>query len=72
MPRLTSSSALLEEVEAEVEEGAGDGFAVDGEVFLFEMPSSSSRYEGGEDAVGAEVVLFLALLEVHLFADGIV
>lgn len=63
---------VVEEVEAEVEEAARDGLAVDSEVLLLEMPAAGAGDERGEGAVGAQLVLLLALLEVDLLADGVV
>ena len=36
------------------------------------MPAARTADEGRKDAVGAELVFFLALLEVDLAADGVV
>ena len=41
----------MPEVEAEVEQGAGNGFAVDGDVLLFEMPAArTDDQHGGVEA----------------------
>ena len=63
---------VVEEVQTEVEQGTRHGLAVNNEVLLLQVPSSRADDEGGEDAVGAELVLLLALLEVDLLADGVV
>lgn len=37
---------IVEKVQAEIEQGAGDGLAVDGEVLLFQVPAAGARDEG--------------------------
>lgn len=63
---------IVEEVQTKVEESTRNGLTVNGEVLLLEMPSSSARNECWKCAVGAELVLLVALLEVDLLADGVV
>jgi hypothetical protein len=66
------NSCVVEEVETEVEEGVGDGFAVDGEILLFEMPTSRTNNRCRKYAVGAEFIFLFSLLEVDLSTDGVV
>ena len=63
---------VVEEVQAEVEETTRDGLAVNGEVLLLEVPPTGTGDECGKCAVGTELVLLLALLEVDLAANGVV
>ena len=63
---------VVEEVEAKVEQAAGYGLAVDGEVLLVEVPAAGAADERRQAAVGAQAVPFVALLEVDLAADGVV
>lgn len=63
---------IVEEVETEVEQATGDGLAIDSEVLLLEVPASSTSNEGGEGAVGAQLVFLISLLEVDLATDGVV
>lgn len=63
---------VVEEVEAKVEKGTGDGRPVDVEVLLVQVPASGATDQGGKRAVGAELVVLFANLEVDLVPDGIV
>lgn len=63
---------VVEEVEAKVEQAARDGLAVDDEVLLLEVPAAGADDERRQAAVGAQLVLLLALLEVDLAAVGVV
>src|SRR5690242_6237852 len=63
---------IIKEVQTEVEKTTGDGLAVDSEVLLLKVPPTGTGDECGEGAVGAELVLLLALLEVDLAANGVV
>lgn len=63
---------VVEKVQTKVEESTGDGLAIDSEVLLLEVPPTGTGNEGGECAVGAKLVLLLALLEIDLAADGVV
>ena len=63
---------VVEEVETEVEETAGDGLAVYGEMLLLQVPATCARNQGGQSPVSAELVPLLALLEIDLSSDGIV
>ena len=63
---------VVEEVETKVEQGAGHGLAVDGDVLLLEVPAAGAHDEGGKLAVGAQLVFLLALLEVNLATVGVV
>ena len=63
---------VVEEVQTEIEEGAGHGLAIDGDVLLLEVPAAGANDEGGQLAVGAELVFLLALLEVDLATVGVV
>lgn len=60
------------EVDTEVKQAARDRLAVNCEVLLLQVPASGASNEGGEGAVGTELVLLLALLEVDLSANGII
>lgn len=71
-PPLDELVCVVEEVKAKVKQRTGDGLAINGEVLLLKMPASSTGDECGEDTVGAELVLLVALLEVDLLADGVV
>ena len=74
---------VVEEVQAEVDQRADDGGAVDHEVLLVEVPAAGAHHDGGETPVGAQRVL-LALrvregdgpadrvAEVDLAADHVV
>jgi hypothetical protein len=44
---------VVVEVDTEVEQTAGDGLAIDGEVLLFQVPATSTRNECGKCAVCA-------------------
>ena len=62
---------VVEGVEAEVEEGAGHGFAVDEHVALFEVPAA-----GADEEDGGRVVEFVTLFGGRVFegdgaADGV-
>lgn len=63
---------IVVEVETEVKETTGDGLAINLEVLLIEVPAASTGNQSREGAVGAELVLLVALLEVDLATDGIV
>jgi hypothetical protein len=63
---------VVVEVDTEVEQAAGDGLAVNGEVHLLQVPATVTCNECGKCPVGAQLVLLLALLEVDLPANGIV
>ena len=63
---------VVEEVQTEVEKTTRDGLAVNSEVLLLEVPPTGTGDECGECAVGAKLVLFFALLEIDLAADGVV
>jgi hypothetical protein len=63
---------VVVEVDAEVEQAAGDGLAINGEVLLLQVPATGTCNECGKSPVGAQLVLLLALLEVDLPADGVV
>jgi hypothetical protein len=63
---------VVVEVDAEVEQAAGDGLAINGEVFLLQVPTTGTCNECGKCPVSAQLVLLLALLEVDLPADGVV
>ena len=71
-PALDELMGVVEEVQSKVEQATGDGLAIHGKVLLLEVPASSTRNQRGELAVGAELVLLLALLEVDLPANGVV
>jgi hypothetical protein len=62
----------VEEVKTEVEERAGHGLTVNSEVLLLQVPATSTGDEGRQSAIGAELVVLAALLEVDLAANGIV
>lgn len=63
---------VVEKVEAKVKEGAAHGLAVDRDVLLLEVPAARPHDERGQRAVGPQLVLLGALLEVDLAADGVV
>lgn len=63
---------VVVEVDTKVEKTARDGFAIDGEVLLLQVPATVTRDECGQCSIGAQLVLLLALLEVNLLADSIV
>lgn len=44
---------VVVEVDTEVEQTAGDGLAINGEVLLFQVPATSTRDQCGKCAVGA-------------------
>jgi hypothetical protein len=69
---LDQLGGVVKEVEAKVEQAAGNGFAVNGEVLLVQMPTASTADERRQAAVGAQTVPLVALLEVDLAADGVV
>jgi hypothetical protein len=69
---LDQLGGVVEEVEAKVEQAAGNGLAIDGEVLLVEVPAAGAADERRQAAVGAQAVPFVALLEVDLAADGVV
>lgn len=69
---LNKLPSIVEEVQAEVEQAAGDWFAIDSEVDLVEVPASSAADECRKGAVGTELVFLLALLEVDFLADCVV
>lgn len=63
---------IVEEVETKVKEGTRDGLAINGDMLLLEVPATGTDNEGREFAIGAELVLLGALLEVDLTTVGIV
>jgi hypothetical protein len=63
---------VVVEVDTEVEQAAGDGLAINGEVLLLQVPATGTCNECGKCPVGAQLVLLLALLEVDLPANGVV
>jgi len=63
---------VVVEVDTEVEQTAGNGLAIDGEVLLLQVPATGTCNECGKCPVGTQLVLLLALLEVDLPANGIV
>lgn len=69
---LDQLARIVEKVQTKVKQRAGHGFAVDGEMLLLKVPAASTGDEGGQGSVGAQLVLFVTLLKVHLAADGIV
>lgn len=69
---LDEFKGIVEEVEAEIEQGAGDGLAIHGEMLLVQMPTSRSADQGGQRTVGTQLVILFSLLEIHLPADGVV
>ncbi|KAI6775412.1 hypothetical protein HG530_002170 [Fusarium avenaceum] len=64
--------SVVEEVETEIEEGAGDSLAVNSDVLLLQVPATGTDNKGRKLAVSAELVLFRALLEVNLTTVGVV
>lgn len=64
--------SIVVEVYTKIEEGGGDGLAIDGEMLFDHVPAACTGDEGGENAVGAELVFLLTLLEVDLPSNGIV
>ena len=62
---------VVEEVEAEVEEGAGDGFAVDDEVALFEVPAAGADEEDGGVFDEGVVLVGGGVVEGDGAADGV-
>lgn len=69
---LDELKGVVEKVETKVEKGARDGLAVDGEMLLLQMPSSSTANQGGQHTIGAQFIFFLSLLEVDLSSNGVV
>jgi len=63
---------IVVEVDAKVEQTAGDGLTVNGKVLLLQVPATGTCNECGKCPVGAQLVLLLALFEVDLLANGIV
>lgn len=63
---------VVEEVETEVEQRSGDGFAVNGEVLLIQVPATSTGNQRRQRPVCPQLVLLVALLEVHLATDRVV
>jgi len=63
---------VVEKVKTKVEQRTGDWLAIDGKVLLLEVPSTGTSDKSRKSAVGAELVLLLALLEVDLATDGVV
>lgn len=72
MSTLDELLGVVEEVETEVEEGAGYWLAVHSEMLLIQVPSSWADDESWELLVGTELVLLSSELEINLSADGIV
>lgn len=62
----------VEEVQAEVEERARDGLAIDGYVLLLQVPAAGADDQGRQDPVCPQLVLLLSDLEVNLPPDGVV
>ena len=69
---LDGLEGVVEEVQTKVEERTADGLTVDGDVLLLKVPATGADNQGREGAVGAELVLLVALLEVDLAANSIV
>lgn len=65
-------NSVVEEVQAKVEETAGDGLAINKEVLLLKVPASGADNQGGEPAVSSELVFLGTLLEVHLATNSVV
>lgn len=63
---------VVEKVKTKVEQRTGHWLTVDGKVLLLKVPSTGTSDESRERAVGAELVLLVALLEVDLATDGVV
>ena len=63
---------VVVEIEAKVEEGAGDGEAVNEEVLLLQVPPSRSNNQCRKHTVRSKLVFLRPLLEVDLSANGIV
>ena len=63
---------VVPEVQAEVEQAAGDGLAVDSEVLFLQVPATRPQDERGQRAVSSQFVLLGALLKVNLPTDGVV
>ncbi len=62
---------VVEEVEAEVEEGAGHGFAVDDDVALFEVPAARADEEHGGVVDEGVVLVGGGVVEGDGAADGV-
>lgn len=69
---LNCLARIVEEVQAKVEEGAGNRLAIDSDVLLVEVPAARAHDESRQGAVGSQLVFFGALLEVDLAAVGVV
>ena len=63
---------VVEEVETKVKQTTRDGLSINGKMLLLQVPTTSTCNEGRKDSVGAEFVFLFTLLEVDLFADGVV
>lgn len=69
---LLGLNGVVEEVQAEIKETAGDGLAVNKEVLLLEVPASGANNQSGQPAISTKLVLLGALLEVNLATDSVV
>ena len=69
---LDEFAGVREKVQTKVKQRTRNGFAIDSEMLLFEMPASWSGNERGQYSVRAELILFLSCLEVNLLANSAV
>jgi hypothetical protein len=64
--------SVVEEVQTKVEQTTRDGLAVNSEMLLLQVPTTSTGDECWQLAVGAKLVILFANLEVDLLANSIV